>query len=56
MARKRFVTLFLVAIVLAAGPLWADVKTRGQVEGAVRTEDGATLPNATVTLSGQGLI
>ena len=56
MTRKRVLTLFLAAMVLAAGPLWADVKTRGQVEGAVRTEDGATLPNAAVTLSGQGLI
>jgi len=56
MAQKRFVTLFLVAVVLAAGPLWADIKTRGQIEGTVQTEDGATVPNATVTLSGQGLI
>jgi hypothetical protein len=56
MARKRVLTLFLAAIVLAAGPLWADVKTRGQIEGTVQTEDGATLPNAAVTLSGQGLI
>jgi hypothetical protein len=43
-------------MVLAAGPLWADVQTQGQIEGTVKSEDGRTVPNAAVTLSGQGLI
>lgn len=56
MARNRWRWLALAVLVLAAVPAWADVQTRGQVEGSVRTEDGATVPGATVTLSGQGLI
>src|SRR4029453_12157079 len=50
--------VLLAAGLLSAGAatVWADVSTRGQIEGQVTSDDGAGLRGATVTLTGSGLI
>jgi hypothetical protein len=52
--RGFFIVVLVVLLVAAAGTVTADVKTRGQIEGTVRSEDGLALPGATVTLTGRG--
>ena len=56
--KASFLRLFLVALaaLFTAGILIADVTTKGQIEGVVKSEDGSALPGATVTLTGPTLI
>ena len=44
-----------VLLVFLAVPLFADVTTRGQIEGRVQSTDGAPLPGVTATLRGAQL-
>jgi hypothetical protein len=57
MRGRRFLAVALGSIVVASvGPLRADVRTSGQVEGAVQREHGAFAAYAVLTLGGQGLV
>jgi hypothetical protein len=54
--RKLFFAFVLVAAVMAAGPLLAQMSTTGEIVGVVKAEDGTVLPGATVTVEGAALI
>lgn len=56
MARKKLLMFLLVATVMAAGPLWAQVSTTGEIVGVVKAEDGTVFPGATVTAESPALI
>jgi outer membrane receptor for ferrienterochelin and colicin len=56
MVRTRFFAFLLVAVVMAAGPLWAQVSTTGEIVGVVKAEDGTVFPGATVTVESPALI
>ena len=56
MAGKRLFTFLLVATVMAAGPLWAQVSTTGEIAGVVKDQDGAVLTGAAVTVKSPALI
>lgn len=56
MARKQLLGFLLVATVMAAAPLGAQVSTTGEIVGIVKAEDGTVLPGATVTVEGAALI
>ncbi|OFV81528.1 MAG: hypothetical protein A2Y78_03545 [Acidobacteria bacterium RBG_13_68_16] len=56
MTRKLFFAFVLVAAVMAAGPLLAQMSTTGEIVGVVKAEDGTVLPGATVTVEGAALI
>jgi hypothetical protein len=43
-------------MLFGAGVLLADVTTKGQIEGAVKAEDGSAVPGATATLTGSALM
>src|SRR6476620_10227298 len=50
----KYVALSLLVVLLAV-PVFADVTTRGQIEGRVQGSDGAPLPGVTATLRGAAL-
>lgn len=53
--RLRPALLFALIVSVASVTL-ADVKTFGEIEGTVQSEDHSVLPGASVTLTGEGLI
>jgi len=53
--RFRPVLLFALAVSVAS-VTFADVRTFGDIEGTVQSDDHAVLPGASVTLTGEGLI
>jgi len=48
--------LMFVLFLMTTAKSFADVTTRGQIEGKVRADDGTALPGATVTLTGDALV
>ena len=56
MVRRGFLGFLVVALVMAAGPLWAQVSTTGEIVGVVKADDGTVLSGATVTVEGSALI
>jgi len=53
--RQRLALLFAMVFV-ATSTAFGDVKTFGEIEGTVMSEDRSALPGASVTLTGVGLI
>ncbi|MEO8430658.1 MAG: TonB-dependent receptor [Acidobacteriota bacterium] len=53
---RQRASLFFALVLGAASIVYGDVKTFGEIEGSVQSEDRSALPGASVTLTGEGLI